>query len=520
MADTDVETDLDFAFTLQVEEAMAASLIGDEQEIFQNVSYLQTLELLKKGQQMKDDLKRLIHDQEVAKEISRIPVQEWEKNGDHFQKPYGEGSSSNDFHNNKPFKLYFKGLFSNERVGDTVVEIAGIGFVVCDPLGNSILNGVKPLVGDWKSDFAPEVLELKVEVKALIEGLTAAYSLDIKRIDFYCDFYPLYQYISMRHLVNQQYIATVVNQVSLLQRNFISCRHIFVVRNDVNTSRTMKETCNICLEDISVRQFFTVKSFSHLYCCSCMRQHVEVKLLNGVVPRCPYDGCKTMLNLDNCKQFMTPKLIDMMSKRIKEDSIPITEKVYCPNPKCSNLMSKTNIPKCVYNQSTSEYLCGKCMKCDGYFCFKCKVPWHNGMTSEAYQAQKASEDDLWRQCKECNHMIELVWVATTSLAAFFIFSIENLIIKFELMYINFHGSSGFPLFYLSGFAGLSPICWCSHEFCYTCGAVWINKKATCDCPIWDERNLLHIRDKTNRTYSKTNITSITCGCIDVDGVAE
>ncbi|XP_026454856.1 uncharacterized protein LOC113356058 [Papaver somniferum] len=495
MADTDMETDLNFAFSQQVEEAMTASLIGDEKEIFQNVSYLQTLELLKKLEQenedrvqweteinkMKDDLKRLIHDQQVAKEISRIPVQEWERTGDHFQKPFGEGSSSsNDFHNNEPFKLYFKGLFSNERVGDAVVEIAGIGFAVCDPLGNSILDGVKPLIGDWKSGLAPEELELKVEAQALIEGLSAAYSLDIKRIDFYCDYHPLYQYFTMRHLVNQQCIATVVDQVSLLQRNFISCRPFFVARNDVkfafqlarnaidsqitksgecSTSGTMKETCNICLEDISVMQIFTVKGCSHRYCCSCMRQHVEVKLLNGVAPRCPFDGCKSMLNLDNCKQFMTPKLIDMMSKRIKEDSIPVTEKVYCPNPKCSNLMSKTNIPKCVYNQSTNEHLCGKCMKCNGYFCFKCKVPWHNGVTCEAYQAQKASEDDeklknladtkLWRQCKNCNHMIELVW----------------------------------GCYHIT--------CRCGHEFCYTCGAVWINKKATCDCPIWDERNLLH-----------------------------
>ncbi|KAI3891171.1 hypothetical protein MKW98_007476 [Papaver atlanticum] len=484
MADTDVETDFDFAFSLQLEEAMTASLIGDEQEIFQNVSYLQTLELLQRlkledkdglqwqteTNQKKDDLKRLIHDQEVAIEMSRIPDDQWEETGGHFEKPFGEGSSSSNdrFLNNEPFKLYFKGLFSNERAGDT---IAGIGFAVCDPL-----------VGDWKSDFAPEELELKVEAKALIEGLTAAYSLDIKRIDFYCDYYPLYQYITMRYLVNQQNIATVVDQVSLLQRNFISCRPFLVDRKDVkfafklarnavdsqiaklgecSNARNKKETCDICLEDISMSQMFSVYNCSHRYCCSCMRKHVEVKLLDGVMPPCPHDGCRTMLNQDNCKQFMTPKLNDMMTKRIKEDSVPVTEKVYCPNPKCSNLMSKNDIPKCVYKESTNEHLCGKCMKCNEYFCFKCKVQWHNGMTCEAYQAQIVSEDDaklkkladtkLWRQCKKCNHMIELIW----------------------------------GCYHIT--------CRCGHEFCYTCGAVWINRNATCDCPIWDEGNqLLHL----------------------------
>ena len=31
---------------------------------------------------------------------------------------------------------------------------------------------------------------------------------------------------------------------------------------------------------------------------------------------------------------------------------------------------------------------------------------------------------------------------------------------------------------------------CGYEFCYTCGAEWKNKKATCSCPLWNERNIL------------------------------
>lgn len=33
-------------------------------------------------------------------------------------------------------------------------------------------------------------------------------------------------------------------------------------------------------------------------------------------------------------------------------------------------------------------------------------------------------------------------------------------------------------------------CRCGYEFCYTCGAEWKNKKATCSCPLWDEENIL------------------------------
>lgn len=37
----------------------------------------------------------------------------------------------------------------------------------------------------------------------------------------------------------------------------------------------------------------------------------------------------------------------------------------------------------------------------------------------------------------------------------------------------------------------SIYCRCGYEFCYTCGAEWKNKKATCSCPLWEEQNILN-----------------------------
>ena len=31
---------------------------------------------------------------------------------------------------------------------------------------------------------------------------------------------------------------------------------------------------------------------------------------------------------------------------------------------------------------------------------------------------------------------------------------------------------------------------CGHEFCYTCGKEWTEKKATCSCLLWDEPNII------------------------------
>ena len=74
-----------------------------------------------------------------------------------------------------------------------------------------------------------------------------------------------------------------------------------------------------------------------------MKQHVEVKLLHGMVPKCPHEGYKSELVIDSCRKLLTPKSIETMNQRIKEVSIPVPNKVYCLNPRCSTLMSKSDI---------------------------------------------------------------------------------------------------------------------------------------------------------------------------------
>lgn len=36
---------------------------------------------------------------------------------------------------------------------------------------------------------------------------------------------------------------------------------------------------------------------------------------------------------------------------------------------------------------------------------------------------------------------------------------------------------------------------CGYEFCYTCGAEWKNKAATCACPLWDEEHIMDDSDE-------------------------
>lgn len=271
-------------------------------------------------------------------------------------------------------------------------------------------------------------------------------------------------------------VAALVEQATAGLRKFADCIPFVVAPNTVNFAiklatdvivsqvkkpsedtrkrKSITESCAICLQDTDMDHMFLINGCLHYYCFSCMNKHVEVKLLQGMLPKCPHDGCKSELKIDNCKKFLTPKIYDLMSERVKETTIPITEKIYCPNTKCGTLMSKAEF------QISAQAGARTCMKCRHIFCINCKVPWHQNMTCSDYRRlnpykcvddpklKSLATQSRWRQCVKCNHMVSL--------------------------------AEGCYHIY----------CRCGHEFCYTCGAEWKNKKATCSCPLWAERNII------------------------------
>ncbi|KAL6532657.1 hypothetical protein OROHE_014079 [Orobanche hederae] len=281
----------------------------------------------------------------------------------------------------------------------------------------------------------------------------------------------------------QRKVSALIDQVTRLREKFVYCQPYHVARKDIkfafklareaivsqasrasesSGSGNSTETCIICTEDTNNSQIFSVDNCTHRYCFSCMKQHVEVKLLHGLLPTCPHEGCKTELQLDSCSKFLTPRLVDIMSQRIKEASIPVTEKLYCPYPKCSALMSKREVLEYSMKAFVSAENFGtrKCIKCNGRFCIYCKIPWHSSMSCSDYKRsnpypspeeaklKNLAATNLWRQCVKCNHMIEL--------------------------------SAG--CYHMT--------CRCGNEFCYKCGAEWKNKNQTCSCELWDEDYIL------------------------------
>ncbi|KAF3329915.1 E3 ubiquitin-protein ligase rbrA [Carex littledalei] len=516
-------SDLELAYRIQLEEALSASLsitpnpnpsssaystslhrneVSDEtKDDLELVLRLQAQELERFNTEKKDhvmqemEIRRLTHDarlreydEKFAREIDVMPDEDWDEYGDNFEKPVDPSPTANPSSipledEEKPFRVYFKGMVSNDMVKGSLVQLAAIGVAICDPKDNLILKIQKPVSATGMSREA-------VEAKALIEGLNAALSIGIKKVNVYFDYRILYNHVAGIWTPKQRKVANLINQVGLHQRKFEKCkifllprchvRFAFRLARDVIESqiscrgessnshvKDRMETCLICLELTESDKMFSIELCSHRYCFSCMKQHVEVKLLHGMLPFCPHDGCKVKLTLDGAKKFLTPKLLDIMSQRIKEESIPPSQKVYCPNPRCSMLMSLTETikPSNFSRASTSKGISydnsglRKCVKCEGLFCLNCKVNWHEGMSCGEYKRrnpnpkpeeaklQSLARQRLWRQCVKCNHMIELA---------------EGC----------FHMT-----------------CRCGYEFCYTCGKQWKDKKATCSCPLWDEDNI-------------------------------
>lgn len=328
---------------------------------------------------------------------------------------------------------------------------------------------------------------MTLEVMALNEGLHAALGLGIQSVKIVTDYRSLSNHLLGYWHPTQKKVIDVLNQAASLRKKFQRCQISLVQRNQLDyvmklardsidsqvakaaamdASKEKRETCTICLEDTDVTKIHAVEGCGHRFCFSCMKEHVKVKLLDGTLPACPQDGCTTKLSVEGSKIFLSPRLLDIMVQRIREAQIPPTQKIYCPYPKCSALMSLSEVIRPM-QESSSKYTIAdaatlrNCVKCRGSFCISCKVPWHDRMSCYDYKRrypharpedaklQNLARQQLWRQCIKCKHMIELA----------------------EGCY--------------------HMTCVCGYEFCYTCGKEWKEKKATCSCPLWDEGNIIH-----------------------------
>ena len=211
-----LDSDLDLAFQLQMQEAVTASLSLHHPSTSQVVPVLpppdmgldyltlmlediERFEMERKDMEEKEeemrklrnDLNRSIHDQNFARYIMNVPEEEWKTYGDNYERPYN-GNVETGVISSESFRVYAKGLISEERVREMKVTVGGVGIAICDFRDNLVLEMSKRLEG---AEFMSGEM---AGVEAVVHGLNAALSLDLESVTVFVDDFWVFQYVSLQ----------------------------------------------------------------------------------------------------------------------------------------------------------------------------------------------------------------------------------------------------------------------------------------------------------------------------------
>ncbi|KAL8158520.1 hypothetical protein V2J09_000057 [Rumex salicifolius] len=379
---------------------------------------------------------------------------------------------------NDYFRLYTKGIVVRDR------KLGAIGVAIFNSSNNAVLEASEPLGSPEGQIMTDEVAELE----AFVRGLEYALRLQIRIIFYTCVQFNIHSYFNRSTRPNTAKAVELVNRAILLKERFHRCRvspstknaqivlqlaRSAIQKQPNNETDPVTNNCCICLEDVNPTEMLKFEGCQHRFCSSCVKAHVQFKVHGGNLPKCPQPKCGFPLSYGFCKPLLDRKTRDKMEQLVKENSIPAIEKVYCPSPRCSYLMSKSEAlatQSGFASTSKLEVTACRCMKCHSVFCIRCKVTWHSNMSCEAFNIRDSiwnsrsddarlkslARDKKWRICPRCSHLIELA-----------------------------HGCNHIS-------------CRCGHQFCYACGRDW--KRETCSCPLWYEGNIFHRRRRFISLY--------------------
>ncbi|XP_071722327.1 E3 ubiquitin-protein ligase RSL1-like [Rutidosis leptorrhynchoides] len=176
------------------------------------------------------------------------------------------------------------------------------------------------------------------------------------------------------------------------------------------TQSTQQFTCEICIEPASTTQKFNNRNLcSHPFCLDCVSKYIEVKILEHT-PKivCPGLNCEHNLDAVSCESLISKPLFAKWCDLLCEDYVLGTEKCYCPNRKCLEIV----LNEC----SRGIVKKSKCPSCKELFCFQCKKGWHDGFRCGMSEAMNRNRNETlfgtlmerkkWKTCPACGHCIE------------------------------------------------------------------------------------------------------------------
>ncbi|KAK1432537.1 hypothetical protein QVD17_09434 [Tagetes erecta] len=356
-------------------------------------------------------------------------------------------------------RMFFKGV-SVSGSGNRVLGVSGIG-VIMEGFDKAHVIQVQK-----KLEFVVD--EQVADYLALLDGLTEAIRNNIKRVYAFTNSQILFDQITNDEMVENQLFMALKQRILELVKNLehfvLKCvvdvnlePALHLARVAIGVVHDVKgdpsdEKCLICCDDKPAFMMVTLKC-SHKCCSHCMKAYVDDKIRLSEVPvRCPSPKCRYYISTPEHKSFLPVGSFMLLEKALLEPNAVVSDKFYCPYSNCAVLFDTA----CDVD-STSN--CVECPVCRRSVCVKCGVRWHSSVSCDAFQEVSTDVTDAidgdvafdclvenrrWKRCQMCERMIELT-----------------------------HGC-------------YDLICWCGHEFCYSCGAEYVNGQQTCECAMWGD----------------------------------
>ncbi|XP_071710265.1 E3 ubiquitin-protein ligase RSL1-like [Rutidosis leptorrhynchoides] len=348
-------------------------------------------------------------------------------------------------------RMLFKGVSISGDLG-----VSGIGVIM---EGN---NDVPVIQIQKKLEFFVD--EQVADYLALLDGLSEAIRNNMKRVYAFTSSQILYDQITNKEMHENPLVTAlkqrILEHVENLEKFVLKCvvdvnlEHplhlaqvaVGIVHNCKNNLTT--ENCLICCEDKLSSMTVTLKC-SHKFCSHCIKAYVDEKVgLHEVPVRCLSPKCRYYISTVEHKSFLPVSSYILLEAAVLKSNARVGDNFYCPFSNCSVLLDPSS-------DVDSTNSCVECPVCKRFICVKCGVRWHSSLSCDEFQKVSIEEIDVsdvafdcidenrrWRRCQLCERMIET------------------------------HGC-----YHL--------ICWCGHEFCYLCGAEYMNSQQTCRCSLFD-----------------------------------
>ncbi|UJR14475.1 hypothetical protein I4U23_001472 [Adineta vaga] len=178
-----------------------------------------------------------------------------------------------------------------------------------------------------------------------------------------------------------------------------------------------RQTCQVCFDDKSTKDFHTLSNHTCLQaqrtiCNACIYRHIQQAFQEFYTDdvRCPELGCNTKLNYNTIKNILISnkdkKLLERYDRfLVQHDAEQLDDFIWCSNPKCQ--MGQLNEGGRSMNIVT-------CVYCKTKTCFIHRIPWHQGLTCDEYDASINDEHKAslqWlnqntKTCPNCPYQIE------------------------------------------------------------------------------------------------------------------